>query len=493
MGTVRQIRRYGPLVALILVAGASWQAAELADVDDERVEAIAYERELRTPLLSARRVPLALQTPLADDALGPAVTTFWNGASPDTCVQVTVAGRAVASTNPQLGVVPASNQKMLTTFAALAVFGPDHVFTTTVATAQTPTDGVVAGDLYLIGGGDPFLSTESWISQYDEREGRYHSRLEDLADSVAAQGITTIEGAVLGDESYFDTVRYGPWPQRHLESRQSGPLSALGVNEGFVSWPSTFQQTARPRVPSEQPARSAAATFTELLRARGITVVGEPGDATAPVERSVIATLDSVPLSDIATHVNSFSNNYGAEMLVKHLGRSRAGIGSLDAGVQVIHDVLSMSGIDTTGLVVADGSGLSEDNRLTCQILTDLMITAQPHSVFADSLSIAGERGSIAGRFAESPAAGYVYAKTGTLNNSAALSGYVYPPHDDTLWLSFSYVANGETIGLSTELRESERPFVEALARYPEAPSLAELGPHPAGLTPAIDTAGESE
>lgn len=474
------LRRWLPLVIVVVIAIAAWQTAKLADTDTVSTTAIAYERDLGTPILSARRVPETLRAPVIDGALTPTVQTMIDGSSEFTaCVTVQADGRLIQESGADIPLVPASNQKLLTTYAALEQLGPDHRFVTTVRIDGVVTDGVLAGDLYLIGGGDPFLSTEDWRSQYEERSGRFHTRLEDLADAVVSFGITGIDGTIFGDESYFDDVRVGPWAGRLIDQRQSGPLSALAVNEGHDEWPEVFGSSIN-RLPSTDPPVQAAGVLASLLAERGVST-GPTAAGVAPAATSEIASVSSPELVEIVTHVNSYSNNYGAEILVKHLGKETTGVGSTRAGADAVLAILAdpAQEIDTTNVVIDDGSGLAETNRLTCRLLANLLDRAGADSDFARSLSVGGRRGSLAGRHLESIANGQVFAKTGTLNGVTALSGYVTSPTQPGSAVRFTYVANGELAGLNEELRSLQEPFVDGLATFPTGPVIDDLDPEP--------------
>ncbi len=466
---------------MVLLAAASvisWRFSQSAAIEGEILEPIAYATDLRTPLLSARRVPETLQQPLAAAALEPEVATILASSGPAVCLVVQEDERVLSSTNATTSLVPASNQKLVSTYAVLSQYGPDRRFTTTVSAGAPLVDGRIDGDLYLIGGGDPFLVTDDWRAQYgDEQAGRASTRLEDLADAVAASGVVEITGGVVGDESLFDTERYGPWAERLIASNQSGPLSALSVNEGFSSWPEEFAGSFRTRTPASNPALNATAVFAGLLGERGIVVLGAPRVSPAPVERITLASIESPALADIVTHINSYSNNYGAEILVKHLGRSERGIGSTLAGVAVVQSILESQRFDLTGVRLEDGSGLAETNRVTCSLLAEILYRAGSDSPLVASLSIAGERGSLVVRHDGTPADGRVFAKTGTLNGVTALSGMVESARADETSLIFTYIVNGDSVGLNEELRALQEPFVEALVSYPDAPLLTELGP----------------
>ena len=279
---------------------------------------------------------------------------------------------------------------------------------------------------------------------------------------------------LIADETLFDTIRFGPWAERLIAQNQSGPLSALTVNEGFTNW-GTDNPAASLRTRAEQPALNAANVFAALLAERGVTVRGT-AVGERPQDAVDVARLDSVPLSDIVTHVNSWSNNYGAEILVKHLGRARNGEGSTAAGVAAIRSILEEHpSLDTSGLVIDDGSGLAETDRLTCAFLNDLLVDQGIDSVLAQSLSIGGERGSLAFRHVDTPGDGNIFAKTGTLNPSTALSGYVVSPLEPDVVLTFAYISNADLV--NEGVRGFQEDFVESLTTYPDAPAIELIDP----------------
>ncbi len=490
----RSLRRWLPLAVLITISVVAWRVADIVDVDNASVNPIRYDNELATPVLSARRIPETLRAPVIDANLQPAIAALVNGsAGNQICLTVEVDDRVLAEVSQTTPLVPASNEKLLTTYVALKLLGPDYRFTTSVRSDVAISQGVLDGNLYLVGGGDPFLSTDDWWTQYAEASGRAHTRLEDLADAIVATGLTQVTGSLVGDESLFDSVRTGPWPQRLIDQRQSGPLSALAVNEGHTRWPQEYV-SATQRQQTDNPPLHAADQLAALLRERGVTIGGTDAGLT-PATALVIAAVNSPPLLDIITHINSYSSNFGAEIVLKHLGLQVAGVGTTKAGAQAVFDTLQAEGFTVAGLSVLDGSGLAdgvdldsdgipEQDLLTCTLLAEVLDKAEPDSDFARSLSIGGERGSLLTRYEDSPAAGQIFAKTGTLNDVSALSGYVESISEPGTTIIFSYVVNGREAGISVSLKDLQRPFIEQLAAYPVGPTIADLDPEPVMANP---------
>ncbi len=468
-------------VLLAVIALAAWQAANRADFDQATNVPENYELSAETPLLSARRIPKTLRAPVSDARIAdPINQTIANTTFPQMCISVRNGDRLLGNSKELAGgLVPASNQKLLTTYAALGILGPDFTFTTRV-TATAPIEaGVVRGDLYLIGDGDPFLYTDDWLTQYPDQDGRSSTRLEALADSVAATGLTQVTGTIFGDESLYDQERAGPWDPRLIDQKQSGPLSALSLNEGFTQWPAEFPGTARVRSSASDPALNAAAVFGQLLAERGVSVAGVPAVGVNLPGSVLVASVQSPPLSATVTHINSYSSNIGAELLIKRLGFERSGAGTTAAGAQAVTDYLRDVGIPMDDLQIFDGSGLAEINRLTCNALTAVLASAGPNTPFGQSLSISGQRGSLLMKFVDTPAEGNVLAKTGTLRNVRALSGYVQSSTDSDpeTYVSFAFILNDDMVIEGDVDVFLQTPLVTALTTYPAGPNVSSISP----------------
>jgi serine-type D-Ala-D-Ala carboxypeptidase/endopeptidase (penicillin-binding protein 4) len=182
---------------------------------------------------------------------------------------VRAAGSALYDAGGNNSFEPASTIKIVTAAAALDVLGPTTRYRTTVHASEPPVQGVVRGDLWLVGSGDPVLSTDEWASNFT-REQPYTS-LNRLAENLAAAGVRVIEGRVLGDDSRYDDQRYvEAWPSRFIGDGEIGPLSALTVNDGFATW-------GHPGRPFADPPMDAATIFKTLMQRNGIRVVGGTG------------------------------------------------------------------------------------------------------------------------------------------------------------------------------------------------------------------------
>jgi D-alanyl-D-alanine carboxypeptidase/D-alanyl-D-alanine-endopeptidase (penicillin-binding protein 4) len=369
------------------------------------------------------------------------------------CLTVTIDGHPAADVRGSAPYVPASNLKLLVASAALARLGPNAHFTTTVY-ASAPADGVVAGDLVLVGGGDPLLATADYLAVAGGK-GQPATSLEALADRVKAAGITTINGSVVGDEARYDSQRYIPtWPASYLSDLANGPLSALDVNDGFASWGKKFTFASNP-------ATNAALIFTHLLQSRGITVHGSPTTGYIPKGAKLVASIVSAPLSAIVGEMLTTSDNYTAEMLVKEIGRT-AGSATTARGLFVEQQYLTLWGLNAPGIVLHDGSGLDPADAMPCQVLVGLLARAGKGSIVWNGLAVAGKSGTLATRFTKSAVTGRLIAKTGTLDGVSALSGVLPTPAGHTI--IFSFVVNGPPASQGPQLQDA---LVAALALSP--------------------------
>lgn len=394
-------------------------------------------------------VPATPTSTIADPgpSMVAAVDAVW-ARVPSGCVSVTEGDRVVYEVNPVTPSSPASVIKVLTAIVALDALGPDRRLKTSVR-ADPPVDGVVAGDLFLVGGGDPVLGTEAWARA---TAATIHTSLDALADRVAATGIRTIEGKVVGDESRYDQARtVDSWPRRLVADGEAGPLSALLVNDGF-------QVLGHPGTPFANPAAGAAELFTELLRARGIEVRGEAGSGVAP-DVAPIASIDSAPLHDIVAAMLRDSDNETAELLFKELGLLGREGGSTASGEAFVRRHLLAIGLPVDGSRMADGSGLSDENRLTCRLLTAALSARGP--AIADGLAVAGRTGTLRSRLRGTELAGRLHAKTGSLDGVSGLAGYY--DADGGRRLTFALLVNGLPITDSGQSVQDQ--FALALAQ----------------------------
>jgi D-alanyl-D-alanine carboxypeptidase/D-alanyl-D-alanine-endopeptidase (penicillin-binding protein 4) len=433
-------------------------------------------RALATPLLSFRRTPGLLARALSLDQFAASVGEFGATLNDTSCVAVSLDGVPVGATRADVPLIPASNEKLLVGAVALDQLGPGYRFTTEVR-APAPQGGVVAGDLYLVGGGDPVLTSASYPVENDLNPVTNPTSLDALADAVVDAGVQRIDGGVVGDGSRYDDEWYVPSWSEDIRGIEAGPFDALLVNDARVTGDAQR---------ADDPAEAAAREFTQLLADRGIEVAAAPRSDTAPGDVGVIAGVDSAPLRKVVAEMLSTSDNNTAEMLVKELGFERDGTGTREAGLATISSTLQQWGTPTEGMALDDGSGLSNENRVTCGAFVDVLARSGPKQPLGAGLPVAGTSGTLRDVFTDSPVTGRLRAKTGTLGNAPfnadppavkALSGYL-PVAGGGGTIEFSLLLNGPgPLTDQSQYRPIWDALVSTLAGYPAGPSVAELGP----------------
>ena len=257
------------------------------------------------------------------------------------CLVVRRAGETVFSRNAEAMLIPASLQKLPLAEAALEILGAGYTFTT-VALAETGLTGsVLDGDLYLVGGGDPLLSTPDFVAMLADHNSA-GTPLADLAADLTDAGLTRIGGGVVAVADRYDTLIDVPtWPARFASQSVAGSLSAISVNQGWRAPPGLITTFGLPSHPT--PALRAAEIFDDLLEARSVRipavprVAGSGGDYTGHV---VLATLESAPLAANLHYLLAESDNTLAEMLLKEIGVVARGTGTSAAGALAVQEAL---------------------------------------------------------------------------------------------------------------------------------------------------------
>jgi D-alanyl-D-alanine carboxypeptidase/D-alanyl-D-alanine-endopeptidase (penicillin-binding protein 4) len=430
---------------------------------------------LTTPLLSYRRAPAVLARDVSLDAFSGEVAAFGATLADPSCVSVAVDGVPAGATRADVPLIPASNQKLLVGAVALETLGSDYRYTTEVR-AEPPSGGTIAGDLYLVGGGDPLLTSSTYPVQNDPNPVTDPTSLGALADAVVAAGVQRIEGAVVGDASRYDDELFVPTWVNDVRGIEAGPYDALLVNDARV--------TGDP-LRAADPAEAAARELTQLLTARGVVVAGAPTAGTAPADAGFRASVESAPMSAVVGEMLATSDNNTAEMLVKELGVASGAGGTRPAGLDVMMRTMTGWGLPMAGVVLDDGSGLSNENRVPCQVFVDVLARSGPTDPLGAGLPVAGVSGTLSDVFTDSPVAGRMQAKTGTLGNAPynadppavkTLSGYL--PVDGGGAEEFSLLLNaGGTLTDQSVYRPIWDAFAEMLASYPAGPTPAELAP----------------
>jgi D-alanyl-D-alanine carboxypeptidase/D-alanyl-D-alanine-endopeptidase (penicillin-binding protein 4) len=305
--------------------------------------------------------------------------------------------------------VPASTTKILTALTVLTHVDPQHRFVTRVVRS--------GNQLVLVGGGDPYL----WSEPPKKKTFAVEADIETLAERVAAAlrsaGVTDVH--LDYNASLFSGPAISPaWEESYVAEKIVAPISALWVDEGYIDG-----------VWSADPAQSAAEAFKDELDDAGIEVDGDPRSVAVPGAATLVAEVKSATVARITEQMVSSSDNEAAEVLLRHAAIGAGRPGSFADGVATVQDVLQTKGIDTSGLVVHDGSGLSRRNRIAPTTLAQAVAKAsgEPRTAsLVSDLPTANFSGSLGRRFyKERDGRGVVRAKTGTLTEVHSLAGYV--------------------------------------------------------------------
>jgi serine-type D-Ala-D-Ala carboxypeptidase/endopeptidase (penicillin-binding protein 4) len=425
------------------------------------------------------------------------------------------------SLNADKLMMPASNQKILTLAAAAEVLGWDARMTTTLEASGPVEDGILRGDLFVRGGGDPTINT---------RDGVGTAVFASWANALREAGIKSIDGRIVGDDQAFDDEHLGGgWAWDYLQYGYAAPVGALQYNEdvadlavapgsspgepaivrltagsGFsllnsaVTGPPESTETIDYKrrldtpvleitgtIPAgAQPVTRAVAVLNptvffaqglkDALITQGFSVAGEAVDlddiSAEPgvrSERRIIASTESPPLRTIAAVLMKVSQNLYAESLLKAVGRAQGGLGTFAAGRQAVRSTLTSWGIPDTSYVMADGSGLSRYNYVSAATITAILEHMYKDDKHRDALiatlPIAGKEGTVATRMRRTRAEGNAVAKTGSIANVRSLSGFVRTRDGEVV--VFSILANDFVIPAATVNWIADLG-VEVLANY---------------------------
>lgn len=375
---------------------------------------------------------------------------------------IDAAEREVFAHGADVPLLPASTVKLVTAAAALAELGPDHRFTTAVyATVEPGPDGVLHGDLVLVGGADPALATPRFAERVNPQRPR--TPLASLADQLHAAGVRRVTGRVVGDPSTLpDEPVAAGWLDRYLERGDATRSSGLTVDAGRRLFHENGQLQS---APSGDPAAEAAAGLTSLLDERAVAVGGAPGATHAPpAAPHLLATVESPPLIDLLSYTVQRSDNHLADTLFRALGGA-SGDGTWSGSAAAVQAALAPLELDWGAVVLADGSGLSRDDRLTARFLTVLdarMQSSNRASAWRDVMAVSGRSGTLRRRLLGTVAEGRLAGKTGSLRDTRTLSGTVAGP-DGTRY-HFALLAGDLSRDAVAAARALQDAVVEALA-----------------------------
>ncbi|MBC8101941.1 MAG: D-alanyl-D-alanine carboxypeptidase/D-alanyl-D-alanine-endopeptidase [Cytophagales bacterium] len=506
------------LTALSLAAPAGAAFAQNAVIPPP---AVAFRRATGTEV--GARIDRALAVP----ALKNAVVGI--------LVRSLIDGRTLYERNPDLALVPASNMKLLTATAALVKLGTDFRYKTTLLhTGSIDRNGTLNGDLYLRGSGDPSLDSKRLLEmaqklraagvqkingriladatafddqrigdgwQWDDEAYYYSAQVAGLncdenvialevrpADRIGAPAQVVVGGA---DSRLlaFEQTRYVQVTNRAVTT-PGATTGAAGLSTGIK--PEAKLRFSRARATNElivggviplgsapvsealtieDPALFTATRFGELCPVGGVNLPSvkdrriEKGKT--PPTATLLVETESTPLGDLVKQFLKRSDNLFGEALLKTVGGGTTG-----AGVQAVVDVLKDGGVDSSGLTMADGSGLSRTDTVTPRLLTSLLIFADRkldtdrRGALINGLPEAGIDGTLRNRMKGTAAEAHVRAKTGSLSNVSSLSGYLQTKRGERL--VFSILMNNFALGNARAARAAQDAIAVALTDAPQ-------------------------
>ena len=419
----------------------------------------------------------------------------------------TTDGKSLVDINSEIMMLPASNMKLVSTGAALHALGTNWQFETSLGYDGTIEDGVLRGDLYIIGGGDPTLGSKDSIAfSLDHTFAQWEA-------VIRASGISSIEGRIIGDGrwmegmaeeatwlledagTYYGTgvtglmfyenmqsfsVSAGPkvgdpvdikpyYPETPwMEFRYNCTTGKEGTGDMLYMYASDLAPVAEIRgtfgvdraakrldCANKFPEYTCAHYFYNYLKTKGIQCSGGAadtrlGDAGAS-SLTLLGSTFSPTLDRIAFETNHASNNLFAETLLRTLGKELRQSASYDSSYVALNDVLKQLGVDfTRGAQIQDGSGLSRQNYISpdflCRFL-DAMIDSPAYGTFLNSLPSPGGNGTLNYNMQGQPAElrNRIKDKSGSMNGVRCYSGYILPSSPSGQTIVFSIMTNNCT------------------------------------------------
>ena len=361
-------------------------------------------------------------------------------------------GKVVCAGAPGRPRSLASNMKLFTTSTVLSELGPETRIPTKVFRDGTlDAHGVLHGNLYLQGGGDPALGTPDFYDSYLAGLG---TDLYALTPQVKAAGITSVTGRLYADDTIFDRLR-GVADSGYATSSYIGPLSGLAFNSGFSGATSSSGFAS-------DPAKLAASKLARSLQGAGIDLPSQVALGATPPSAERVAIVRSPTLDRIVNTTDVWSDNFFAEMLIKLLGARLGGAGTTAAGTAVVEAFARAHG---SGVHAVDGSGLTRSNRASPRQVVNLLLAMRNDPAgedFIQDLAVAGKEGTVDERMRGTAAYGRCRTKTGTLTGVSNLSGYCFNKSGRVM--VFSILMNG--VGNLTLAHLDQDRIAGAVAGY---------------------------
>lgn len=444
--------------------------------------------------------------------------TALQSASWSFCAINCTTGKVILEHNSRLSLIPASSLKVVTTGAALGILKPNYTFKTEIKYDGTldTLSGNLQGNIYIKGGGDPTLGSELFKNKPDTL-----SITNSWARQMKLQMIKKINGGIVADQSAYE--EYGvpsSWIWGDMGNYYGSQACGLSfhenkytvyMNSGSNTGDSTSIVSIKPKVPGLEiknfvtsggnddnayiygepysfkrymqgtipaqkknyevegslpdPALFCAQSLNASLLQLGIELAQKPTTKRTKQNKisnaKTLLITESPALSEIVKITNLKSHNLFAEHLLKAIAYEKAGFGTEEKGIELVMNYWRSKGLNTQGMVMVDGCGLSRMNMISAYQLATILkiITAEPYyNVFTNSLPVAGRSGSLANIGKGTIAEGNLKAKSGYLTRARSYTGYVTNTKGETI--AFAFIANNYTCSPSVMRKKMEQLMV---------------------------------
>lgn len=382
-------------------------------------------------------------------------------------------GKKLFSFNENASLMPASNQKLLVGACALLHFGPDYRFKTRFYKKGRLGNGILRGNLVIRGTG-AIEFTARYIDDFGRKKEILNKQLEEFVRRIKSAGINRIEGNVVVDGSSWSDLKYNiHYPAAGSVTFNENAVEIEVANTKIRTIPETvfhFELLSHGKTGHQEKVlengkptdRILINTDTDstdywridtisaedyyrkniihALEQRGIKITGN--DLNNEAGEELLFELEGIPVSEYVYRMFTDSDNVRAELLFLNLGYSLRGKANYDNGSAACKALLKKNDILPDSGNIADGTGLSQENRISAKNLTRLlrfMNKNKNREVFRNSLAVAGLTGTIKDKFAAKELTGRIHAKSGTLDDALTLSGYAETEKGEAV---FSFLAN---------------------------------------------------
>lgn len=341
----------------------------------------------------------APSTPLEAFLASPAV----NKASTGVYIAEIGSGKVLAQHNAMLPLIGASTQKIVTIASLMRLLDMNYFFSTRVETAGRITDGILEGNLHIIGSGDPTLNTDRTPAARDF--------VAEIVEALARRGVKGISGKVIIDQSIFSG---SPWPDTWNSADKAADYGAGAFGLNYRRNHSGSRSVANPAAHFLSALDKALAKTGIVLEKRNYTGGG----------RNTLLVHKSAPLDEIMRSCMMRSDNLYAECLLRHAAIAVGRPGSVEEGIAIVDGMWRRDRAPMEGVRIADGSGLSRSGRLTAGFLAHVLRFNSTDPYYASFFPLAGTEGTLRSFLRGSRLETYIALKTGSLRDVQAYAGY---------------------------------------------------------------------